>query len=287
MGRRGSDSGYHFVQDYRKCKRYFYNKYVNRLVPLEKSPALLFGGCMHLAMETWYGMLGKGRPVHDRVRGALETFENEINKVRDQYVTEDMFLRDVQRGQDILRQYGLQYANENWLVLGIEEDLEITLSSGDVFTGRLDLAVKSGVGLNYIIDHKFTGWSMSNVIKTMQNSDQATSYKMMWEQKYPDKPINAVIFNICRAYKGDVKFHQLPIAKMPQDVEEFKVGIQDDLSDIATRIADPDRPWPKNTDRCFDYNRPCEYLPLCQGVNFDGLIGVNYKILEPDELVST
>lgn len=284
MSRTASDSGYHFIQDYRNCKRCFYYRYVKRLVPLQKSPALLFGGCMHLAMETWYDLLSKGVPAHDRVRSALDTFEKEINKVRDEYSDEEFFIRDVQRGQDILRQYGLQYANESWLVDGIEVPLDVELPTGDVFTGRLDLVVHSGDGRRYIIDHKFTGWSMSNVIKTLQNSDQATAYKMLWEHNHPDKPINGVIFNICRAYKGKVDFHQLAVAKMPQDVKEFKAGIMDDLQDMANRLSNPDSVWPKNTDRCFDFNRPCEYLPLCQGVNYDGLIGIKYKIEElPDE----
>lgn len=281
--RTGSDSGYHFVQDYRKCKRYFYHKYVNKLAPVETAPALLFGHSMHGAMETWYTLLKKAKPVHERVRESLKTFEVRMNERMDEYAYHDRFLDDLQRGQNILRNYGLQYPNENWIVLAIEEDLQKVFSTGHVFTGRADLVVMSREGRVYLIDHKFTGWSLNNVIKSHQNSDQATAYKMLWDEKYPDKPINACIFNICRAYKTNTEFHQLAVAKTFKDVEEFSKGIEDDLYRMQQRLADPDSTWPKNTDRCMDFNRPCDYLPLCQGSNFEGLVGVKYKIREEGE----
>ena len=280
MARSGSDSGYHFVQDYRKCKKYFYHKYINMLEGIDTAPSLLFGSAMHAAMETWYELLKIGKPVHVRVQGAIERFEKEINEVRDKYSYEDTFSQDVERGITILRAYGLQYSNENWLVLAIEEDVEYQFDSGDKMTGRVDLVVKSSEGRVYLVDHKFTGWSMSNVIKSHQNSDQATAYKMMWDHKHLENPLNACIFNICRCYKGATDFHQLAIARTRQDVEEFKLDINSEYIEIANRVSDPNARWPKNTDRCMDYNRPCDYLPLCQGSNFDGLIGVKYKVRE-------
>ena len=38
----------------------------------------------------------------------------------------------------------------------------------------------------------------------------------------------------------------------------------------------------RNTDRCFDYNRPCEYYPICRpGVDKEPIIGKDYVKSEP------
>lgn len=283
MGRGGSDSGYHFVQDYQKCRRFFYYKYMYKLDPIDTSPALLFGHCMHQAMETWYTMLRDRTTPHARVNESIKVFEGAMAEVQEKYAYEDAFLTDIQRGRDILRGYGLQYPTETWKVLAIEEPLRHTFDTGDVMTGRADLVAESQQGRRYLIDHKFTGWSMSNVKKSLQNSNQATAYKFLWDSLYPDKPIHACMFNICRGYKGSTDYEQLIVAPNYKDIEEFRLDMLSLYAEIAQRASDPDARWPKNTDRCMDFNRPCEYLPLCQGTNYEGLIGIKYKVREAED----
>lgn len=250
------------------------------LEPLASAPALMFGHAMHTAMEHWYNALAEGRPTYERVKLALKAFEEEMNIVQDQYDYHETFLTDLQRGQNILRAYGLQYPNERWKVLGTEIPMEVEFSTGDVLTGRADLIVESQENRRYLIDHKFTGWSMLNVKKSLQNSNQATAYKLLWDTMNPDKPIHAAIFNICRAYKNSTEFHQLAVMRTYKDVEEFKLDTEYTMKEMAERIADENARWPKNTDRCMDFNRPCPYLPICQGTNYESLLGLHYKIKE-------
>jgi hypothetical protein len=37
--------------------------------------------------------------------------------------------------------------------------------------------------------------------------------------------------------------------------------------------------WPRNTARCHDWNRDCDYLPICRAGNID-TCGVPYEVAE-------
>ena len=51
----------------------------------------------------------------------------------------------------------------------------------------------------------------------------------------------------------------------------------DEQYDIERRLFDPEARWPKNTESCFLYNRPCPFLDICKGQNYEALIGVQYE----------
>lgn len=280
-----SEAGFHFIQHFRNCERYFYHQYIDNIEPLQRSPALLFGGAMHKALEVWYNLLSEGEPVHKRAAKAQNEFEKAMKAVQHMYEYEDAFFGDLDKGKRNLQEYGLQYSNEYWKVEAVENDLKVTFDTGDVFTGRLDFVGVDGYNKRYIVDHKFSGWSLSNFKRSLDASDQATAYKLLWEENFPDKPLDGIIFNIVRNYKNDINFDQHFAFRSQSDVEDFRRGIRADLARLSEKLANPDAAWPKNTDQCFKYNRPCPFLDICKGMkNWQALIGIKYKYRDTGEV---
>lgn len=273
-----SERGFHFVQDFRNCERYFKHFYLDDIEPLQKSPALLYGIAGHKGLETWYTMLKEGKTIQQRVKGALKSFEQEMYNVKEHYAYEDQWLTDLDKGKRTIQEYALVYSHETWKIHTVEQTLEKTLDSGDKLTGRIDLVVTSPQGINYIMDHKFTGWSVESFSRTLDASDQAAAYKMLWEAHYPDIPVKGTVFNILRNYKNDIKFRQHSVHKTDEDVREFEQGIRETFEEMNNKLADPYYSWPKNTDQCFKYNRACPFLDICKGMkNWENLIGTKYQ----------
>lgn len=278
-----SDSGFHFIQDYQRCPRYWYNRYVLQLDEIRKSPALIFGESGHEALEYYYTMVRDGVPYHERCQPTKQRFMDSLAARKGQYEYHDRYADDLNRAELIIDAYCLQHSMEMFTPLAIEESLELKLPNDQIFTGRIDLVVRSQEGTVYIVDHKFTGWSLSSFAKTTESSDQATAYLMLWNELHPELQATGVIFNIIREYKGAVNFLRPIVVKTRNDIEEFKLDLMDTQDTIQHKVQTPDARWPKNTASCFLYNRPCAYINLCKGENYEYLIGTKYKRIEEPE----
>jgi hypothetical protein len=271
-----SASGYHFVQAYQNCKRKFYHQYIQGLEENYRAPAILFGTAGHVGMEEWYRQHAQQSPISKKVKFATDAAIADAESRRDQYY--DLSKLEVHKRQlkDTFHQYGLVYPDEPFKVVSIEENYEVTLDYGDIFTGRIDLVTLRNNGQLMIMDHKFTGWSLESFKRSVQASDQATAYCMLWNEHNPKRRAGGVIFNLIRNYQGRIEFAQVPVYRAQQDIDTFRREVSENLRDMAQRVIDPEATWPKNTDHCFAYNRACPFLELCQGVKFDGLIGTKY-----------
>lgn len=272
-----SNSGYHFIQAYQNCKRKFYWQYIEGLEPIYRAPAILLGTAGHAGMEEWYRWHKQGASTSKKVKFAIDRAIEDLESRRDQYYDMGKFETHKRQLKDTFQQYALVYDEEPFKVIAIEESEEVSLKYGDIFTGRIDLTVMRNEGRLMIMDHKFTSWSLNNFKRAVQASDQATAYTLLWNRNHPQKLVSGVIFNLIRNYQGSIDFLQVPVYRAHADVEEFEREVSENLRDLAQRVIDPEATWPKNTDQCFSYNRACPFLELCQGVKFDGLIGVKYK----------
>lgn len=281
-----SESGIHFLQDFRRCQAYFYWKYVRDLEPKTKAPALIFGTAMHLALAAWYEALRKGESFDTRCSAALLVFREAMESERDQYFDEEKYDDDLIRGQILLQAYAVEYPNELWEVLAIEEPVEFVFPNGDKFTGRVDLVVRNNDRV-YIVDHKTTGWSIVSLSRYLTVSSQATGYIWLWNTAKP-YPVHGIIFNILRQYKQTNEFRQILVMKSDEDIERFKRESAKTLNSIAEAVSDPKYIWEHNDNSCFLYNRACPLLDLCFGSAYaEGLIGTQFKVREgkpePDE----
>ena len=275
-----SPSGYHFVQSYQNCKRKFYWQYIRSLEPIHKAPALLLGSAGHEGLDEWYNQHSIGSSVSKRVKFATDRAIACIEESYDHYYDKSKFEAHKRQLRDTFQQYGLEYYDESLRVLSREDTLSVGLEYGDIFTGRMDLVALFGDGRRMIVDHKFTGWHMESFARSVKSSDQATAYTMLWNENFPGKRVGGVVFNIIRNYQGKIDFKRVPVYRAQGDVDEFKREVSENFRDLAQRAVDPEATWPKNTDHCFAYNSPCPFLDLCQGVKYDGLVGVKFKLRE-------
>ena len=179
----------------------------------------------------------------------------------------------------MLEYYFQQYPTEDFEVIDVELPLEYKFPSGDVFTGRIDLKIRKG-GKYYIVDHKTTGWSMASLARSLGVSDQANGYILINNAAFPDQPIEGVVFNILRNVKSVYNYGRFLVIKSKKDVTRFMLDTEYMLSEIAQKLQDEKARWVRNTYNCFSFGRECPFLKLCQGANYEGLIGITYKIKE-------
>ena len=277
MSQGPSESGFHFMQGFRNCQKKFYYQYIVGLEPLQPSPAILFGINMHTAMALWYKAYGKGEALHHRVMLAKRVFSIEQEKVRDSYAEPGLFESDCYDGVNMIEEYGLRYCDEIWTVRAVEEAVEYMFPSGLRMTGRVDLVVTSREGRNYIVDHKTTKWAIVSLMRELNKSDQASAYMHMWNAANPDLPVCGVMFNILRRGKTTCEFKQHLVLKSNEDIDNFVNSAEETLVEITAKVMRSDTVWTTNTDRCFDYNKPCPFMNVCPGDGYEGLIGTVFN----------
>lgn len=274
-----SAAGFHFLQDYKNCRRYFYHKYIDDIEAKWTPNALLFGISGHAGLEAFYNGTKAGLPLGQRIKDAVEAFREKIHSLESSYEYSTSFQADLDRGETAIREYGLFYPQDTWEVLSVEEELEFELPSGNRTTCRIDLVIKDYTGAAWLVDHKFTGWSLNLFKNTLRVSDQTTHYKMIWDSHHSSMKVQGVIYNVIRAYKDSPpEYDRLPLIKTEQDVAEHMEGVDEEFSELRDRIMDPNKPWQKNTSQCFKYNRMCEFSDICLGArNIDALVGLTLK----------
>lgn len=280
-----SEAGFHFIQDWKRCQRYWGWTYYYGIEPINPSPVLLYGIAMHEAMEAWLLALMHNGNAFERVNDAKNMFQASLVGMKQYYLFEDTWAADLAKGFQTLEEYGIKYNEEHLFVEVLpdktpclEMSCKATTPHGDKFTGRVDGVVRNAQGVRYIIDHKTTGWAISMLERTLRVSNQATGYLWLWNETYPDLKANAVIFNVLRNSKGSIDFARPVVYKTPEDIERFKRDTDITLNEIAEHVAVEDPFFTMNTDSCFKYNKACPFLECCQGSNYELHLGEKFKL---------
>jgi hypothetical protein len=242
---------------------------------------MLYGRAIHKALETWYTLLAKKETAPTRAAETIASFKTEMESCRGEYLYEDSYNEDLLRGVEALQHYGIKNSFERWTVIDAPEmELRCFLPNGAQFTGRIDLVVRSPEGIVYIIDHKTTSWGIGQLTQTLQVSDQANAYLLLWNRTFPDLQTTSVVFNVIRQFKSTVELKQILVMKTFEDVERFANDAAQLTSEITQKAMSDHGVWVMNTGSCYLYNRPCPYLQLCKGMAWQPLIGTEYKMRE-------
>lgn len=272
-----SESGSHFIGDYKKCQKFFYWRYIKGLKPRYTPKPLLFGRAVHEGLAAWYTNLLAGNVAGERTKAAIEVFEETMQQDKDEWQYTQEWHESYINGKHMLAQYGIHYAFEKWKPWLVEKELKYIYPSGNQITGRIDLGIRNEQGLLYIVDHKTTGWPLAKTIKNLSTNDQATCYLLL-AATVADKPVIGVIYNIIKSYKGKIEFARSVVSKTKQDILDYKREADAVLSEITDKVEImPASCWFKDTSACYRYNRACDYLDLCKGSNYQGLIGTQFK----------
>lgn len=274
----GSEAGFHFYQDFQRCERYWYWKYPRQLEPKDRAPALILGESGHEGLEEWYRAMKERQPLTVRRTRFRDAFRAALEERADQYLYRETYEDHLNTADQIVDNYCLKYPNENFIIIALEESLDYVFEDGTRTTGRVDLVVKDSQGVVKLMDHKFTGWSLANFTKTTTTSNQTAQYLNLWNRKHPDMKADYMMYNIVRHYKGDVTFNRPIVWKSQEDLDDYLLDLKDVANRLNAKLRDPEARWPKNTESCFLYNRPCPFLELCKGANYQTLLGTHFNV---------
>lgn len=273
-----TESGIHFIQDYLRCQKYFFWRYVRHLAPKHPATALIYGQAVHAALAYYYS----GHQAD--LEGLLRTFWEEMQKYSDIFMDAEMFDTLIENGRQNLTAYHAHYSHETGGTLQVETEHQILLPNNTKLTGRLDRVYQDSTFIR-IQDHKTTGWSIPMLCQTFSVSDQATAYLYLWNKNHPTMQATCVEFNILRKYKSVNEFYRHPVYKTDADLERFEKDTEWNLMEILSKTSDPDARFVMNTNSCYLFNKPCPYLDLCKGAAYEGLIGTLYVLDETSERI--
>jgi hypothetical protein len=268
-----SSAGYHFFSDFYRCQKYWYWKYVEKLLPINEATALTNGKAFHDAMEQYY------KTIQSNI-GSVEACLNACISLNNASIA----LEDREKLKAALSMYAAHYAFEPWTILEVEENYEhlFKINNAEIyFTGRIDLVVQ-WLGKVFIVDHKTTRWIINKVAEANALSDQSTGYIALWNAKHPDMPAAGMIYNIIKLENKTDGFipakdlHREIVYKNQTDIDNFFLDLHTASLEIKRKLAG--ERFTKNRTACFNYNAKCDYCDLCAGADPSKLIGITYKV---------
>ncbi len=161
--------------------------------------------------------------------------------------------------------------------------------------GFTDMVALHDTGKLWLWEHKSTGQIDGKTIESLWSDSQITGYVAALRDNGLD--IEGVVYDL--AQKPKLK------QKKTEDVDEFYDRIREwhltkenvyhreyvyiseqqiadwreDIWQVTQEILSCRRTgyWYRNTSRCFDWFRPCDYMPLCQNGASDALINAEYE----------
>jgi hypothetical protein len=180
--------------------------------------------------------------------------------------------------------------------LEIEGEHTVTLLGGFRFTLRLDALVRDREGNLLILETKTSGWRPELAELDLFNGDQASAYIACVSDLYKIKPARVFLLpDICSWPKNSLKTSQINcyrgelVQRDANALEEWKVGVSNLLAEISQKVSALSTHseyalFPRNTQWCTSYSRPCEYISVCRQRYDDGHVPYGFKkdVLLPD-----
>lgn len=288
------------ISEFRRCPRFFFFRHVMHWKLNSASElALIFGGGWHAAMDVMWSEIAEGVNEHQATQDSWEAFcdywvENGMD---------DPAEIDLERGKELSprtpmvarEMLGAYYtkrvsAIRELQILEIERPFAVPLSPTDetlFYVGRIDKIVSPGGGKVRGIEHKTTTAMRLSYrsgsragehrisgafLDSFSPNSQVDGYCYALHMLYPDKRGDVWVDASLVHAKGE-DFQFIPIERRMsqldawlyethrwiEDIEREKLRLQE-CSEADNIMA----AFPKNTNSCFDFNRPCPYLDLCK-----------------------
>ncbi len=268
---------YSMLSLFRNCRKACELRYIDELVPLEKSHAFNFGSIIHNCLELWH---------HGRCRAQVQELIGESYPNRS---SNDKEQKDYHHALAMMEGYMDRYADEGFNIFALEEKFTgkiINPKTGElcpdfILSGKVDGIVKLG-DEHYLLEHKTAARMDASYIDKLWTDFQIILYSFYIEQTMGIK-ISGIVYNVLmksqirqgknetdaefyyrltEVYKNPDMFHREHIY-ITRDL--FKI-LQEDLWELTIQIKDAmDRKvFYRNTSQCFNYGRACEYLPICR-----------------------
>ena len=275
--RRESHAGFHFFNLFQNCPRKFFLKYPVGWTPFYTEPPLIEGAAFHEGKAHFY--------KHGSIEDARKLVEREIKRRKNDYEQESAYERGLYRVPILFTHWALDWGEldlETYEFLEVEVGRKATLPNGFYLTVRPDaIGRRKDDGRIYILETKTTGYSVLITEQGVYYGDQATSYLYATAQAHPSWPIEGVVPDISYWHKGSTDPTKIKnsrgavVRRSPEQLRQFGLSTMNIISDISQRVKavqagiDPLAAFPRNTQWCVSYARPCEYADICRKDNLN------------------
>ena len=125
------------------CKRKYYYKYIEKIVPKHKKKSLVIGSIIHESLEKYY-------TNREETIGSIKKYSDKLVK---EGFNEYDILDDINNITNIMKMYILHYRNQEIEPIEVEKELEVEIYPHCKFTFKIDLLCLLKDRLT-LIDHK-------------------------------------------------------------------------------------------------------------------------------------
>jgi hypothetical protein len=162
----------------------------------------------------------------------MDLYLNGIIDMGDYMWVEEELLREA---WNLVFRYAAQW-EDDWTIMAVEEQFEVTLDNGEILTLTPDLIVEDSAGAVWVVDHKTTD-RMPAAAQTGDESLQALTYMSMLKPLIPN--LRGFVFNYLRkkapteprlTKTGDKRVADL--ARIDTDYETLLLFLEENAPDL-------------------------------------------------------
>jgi len=265
-----SPRGWHRLQQAAECLQKYAWKYESPAKEgepdaLKKSPALVKGSLIHLALAQHYAIMRARQTEGDDPNSWCSPHEavELIAKLEDNTEYIDPVL---QTFDAYARCYNGKIEEQSMKILAVEELFDSRIAGKYRLTGRADLIYEDLAGRVYVVDHKTTSRLTSKHKQYYGVSGQLIGYAHMAREVYGDR-FAGMVLNLIQ-HGDSPKFERLTLPRSPFLEQNFEQTVVD-LEESIERLQQEGRPhdqWPKamNELTCFHRYGACEFMDQCR-----------------------
>ena len=273
------DVSYSSSADYRTCNRKFYYRNVLKLEPKKLSSALSLGTVFHNCFDMLFQKKTKpeihqyvAKFYEDAIRTSLDPSQQEWLSI-DQYKVLGMW-----------DNYPLNDMEFEKVEPEVSFRVKLDGLKGIYLKGRVDgLVVRQGK--YWIREVKTTSMKKGEFQKKASVSYQGSGY-IYGVEKFRGIKIEGVVYDVvfkpalrrgvhetagdfgeriyqdyCNPDRKDFYYLRFFTYRSAKEIEEFEKDMVLLARDLRTRTREGK--WYRNTDRCYDFNKECDFRPIC------------------------
>ncbi len=257
------------LQEYLKCPRSYFFRYILGWKRSESNIHLHFGKCWHSAMEY---LLRNGNS-DESCEAAAELFERQYREVIPDAVIESSSPKTPGYAKVALKMYVEKYRSDSFEVLHTEAAGAVPIRQDRILHFKVDAIIRDREdGLIKVLEHKTAGQSNSARRDSWKLSLQVGTYTYLLYCLYNEDAIYGVVINEAVFTKTKVaEFIRIPCRKTPQMLEMWLHTVNAVISRIEEDIemlkecSEDDimmKPFLMTATMCSTYGG-CSYLPFC------------------------
>jgi hypothetical protein len=172
---RESFCGHHFITTYQQCPRQFFIKYILGYLPERIPQYLVLGKALH-STAAFYAEFGQGITEWEVIEASMRAdFYREAETMDASVDADELYQVLVKMVKSALPVWNADLKRFKWVT--IEKEILVPLANGFLMTQRNDALGEDRItGDVWVIERKNTQSSITGMLRSVNNEDQATAY---------------------------------------------------------------------------------------------------------------